>query len=213
RRETDAAFAELLSACRIETEERPAVNHTTLRIPRYSSENKEQKNADDRLSIFEGELNHGDWVTSVAISPDGAWAVSGSRNRIIKIWDLESGKCRKELKGHTSDVKVVAFTPDGKRIVSGSNDASIRVWVAISGGEIATLKGHTLYVRALATLANNSYVLSAQVVIGADGKHKLWDLNSASCLMTIQYSKHAGGAFSCAVNRQGTRAISGHRDG
>ncbi|HYV82100.1 MAG TPA: TIR domain-containing protein, partial [Pyrinomonadaceae bacterium] len=214
RDETDAAFTELLTACRTETEEQPAVKSTTREeIPRDIDEHQTLRITKSPLAVFERELNHGDWVTSVAISPDGTRAVSGSRNKVIKIWDLKSGKCRNELRGHTSDVKVVAFTPDGKRIVSGSNDETVRVWDANSGREIATLRGHTLYVRALATLANNSQVLSAQDVIGSDGSLKLWDLDSASCLMTIQYSKYAGGAFSCAVNRQGTRAISGHRDG
>ena len=32
-------------------------------------------------------------------------------------------------------------------------------------------------------------------------------------MKTIQYGQYVGGAFSCAVNRDGTRAVSGHRDG
>ena len=46
-------------------------------------------------------LGHQDWVKSVAVSPDGSWAVSGSFDTTLKIWDLNSGKCQATLEGHT----------------------------------------------------------------------------------------------------------------
>ncbi len=47
-------------------------------------------------------LGHQDWVKSVAVSPDGSWAVSGSFDTTLKIWDLNSGKCQATLEGHTN---------------------------------------------------------------------------------------------------------------
>ena len=32
-----------------------------------------------------------DWVCSIAFSPDGKRIVSGSWNRVLKIWDAETG--------------------------------------------------------------------------------------------------------------------------
>ncbi len=215
RKETDEAFAELLTACRIEREEARDVRSTTKKKPpRQGSNRGKLKSTTNRLAVFEREFGtHESWVFSVAISPDGNWAVSGSRDRIIKIWDWKSGECLRELEGHTGDVNAVAITPDSKRIVSGSDDKSVRVWDAKTGGELAKLEGHTSLVRTLVTLADNSHALSAQDTREADGNFKLWDLNSASCLKTIQYGKYAGRAFCCAVNREGTRAISGHFNG
>ena len=49
------------------------------------------------LKVLEG---HTDDVNSVALTPDGRKAISGSM--IIRSgWDLESGVCLKVLKGHT----------------------------------------------------------------------------------------------------------------
>ncbi|VFM97021.1 MAG: WD domain-containing protein, G-beta repeat-containing protein [Candidatus Kentron sp. G] len=71
---------------------------------------------------------HTGWVQSVAVSPDGKWAASGSRDNTVRIWALETGECRAVLTGHTDDVNAVAITPDGKRVLSASDDNTVRVW-------------------------------------------------------------------------------------
>jgi WD40 repeat protein len=51
--------------------------------------------------------------------------ISGSNDRTIRIWDLESERCLKILKGHTNSVSSV-FVYDNK-IISGSVDKTIRI--------------------------------------------------------------------------------------
>ena len=41
-----------------------------------------------------------DYVLSVDISPDGAWIVSGSKDRGVQFWDPKSGKAQFMLQGH-----------------------------------------------------------------------------------------------------------------
>ena len=43
-----------------------------------------------------------------------------------RIWDVESGKEKAKLEGHTNRVTSVAISSDGKTIVSGSWDTTIR---------------------------------------------------------------------------------------
>jgi WD40 repeat protein len=64
----------------------------------------------------------------VAVSPDGLLAFSGSRDRTVKVWDLERGKEIASLSGHTDAVWAVTVTPDGRRIISGSLDRTLMVW-------------------------------------------------------------------------------------
>ena len=52
------------------------------------------------------------------MTPDGKRAVSGSDDKTLKVWDLESGRELRTLEGHADWVKAVAVTPDGKRAVS-----------------------------------------------------------------------------------------------
>ena len=50
------------------------------------------------LRTFTG---HSDWVTSVAIAPDGRTALSGSLDKTLKLWDLASGKELRTFTGHS----------------------------------------------------------------------------------------------------------------
>ncbi|MBM3475303.1 MAG: TIR domain-containing protein [Armatimonadetes bacterium] len=77
------------------------------------------------LHTLEG---HTDAVLSVAVTPDGRQAVTGSYDETVRVRDLASGACLRTLEGHTGGVLSVAVTPDGKHLVSGSDDATARVW-------------------------------------------------------------------------------------
>ena len=46
---------------------------------------------------FEG---HYMTVSSVAISEDGKWVVSGSDDKTVKLWNLETGDCTHTFEGH-----------------------------------------------------------------------------------------------------------------
>ncbi|MGB7545597.1 MAG: TIR domain-containing protein, partial [Methanothrix sp.] len=133
RQETQAAFEELLAACRKESEAEPATRSELKKKPRRRKpKQKKPREQAEPLAVLERKLTgHGDRVLSVAVSPDGKWAASGSSDRSVKIWDLESGKCRRTLKGHQDKVGSVAITPDGKRILSGSSDNTVSVWDAV----------------------------------------------------------------------------------
>ena len=76
---------------------------------------------------------HTDSVTSVAFNHDGTKIVSGSEDKTIRVWNVDTGECILTLKGHTDYVKSVAFNHDGTKIVSGSDDKTIRVWNVDTG--------------------------------------------------------------------------------
>ena len=78
-------------------------------------------------------------MSSVAVSPDGRRIVSGSDDRTVAVWDLESGTRIHQLTGHQKEVNSVAVSPDGRRIVSGSDDHTVAVWDLESGQRLASL--------------------------------------------------------------------------
>jgi WD40 repeat protein len=86
----------------------------------------------------------------VSVTPDGSLAISGSDDRTLKVWELESGRAVQTLEGHAGPVWAVAVTPDGSRAISGSDDGTLKVWDLESGRAVQTLKGHARPVSAVA---------------------------------------------------------------
>src|SRR5438067_1867810 len=85
---------------------------------------------------------HTDPVSSLAYSPDGKTLASGSGDRSIKLWDVQTGKEQATLKGDTDSARSVVFSPDSKALASGSYK-EIKLWDVATGQEQATFKGHT----------------------------------------------------------------------
>lgn len=52
--------------------------------------------------------------------------VSGSRDRTIRVWDVETGACKHILKGHTASVLSLQY--DDQILVSVSSDGQVFVW-------------------------------------------------------------------------------------
>lgn len=67
-------------------------------------------------------------VNAVAITPDGRFALSGSSDSTLKLWEISAGLEIMTFTGHTSSVETVAITPDGRYALSGSEDNTIKIW-------------------------------------------------------------------------------------
>src|SRR6187397_3398888 len=70
---------------------------------------------------------HGGPVRALAISADGATAVSGSFDSSAIRWSLTRNAAEQVLRFHESAVNAVALMPDG-RIVTGGSDGKIAIW-------------------------------------------------------------------------------------
>eukprot|EP00927_Polykrikos_kofoidii_P002879 TRINITY_DN11151_c0_g1_i1.p1 TRINITY_DN11151_c0_g1~~TRINITY_DN11151_c0_g1_i1.p1 ORF type:complete len:458 (-),score=68.23 TRINITY_DN11151_c0_g1_i1:87-1460(-) len=75
-------------------------------------------------------LDHGGALAGAAFSPDGAQVVTYAMDPpfAVKLWDVGSGKCLHELKGHQSSVCSAAFSPDGSRLLTAAEDRTARLW-------------------------------------------------------------------------------------
>jgi WD40 repeat protein len=146
-------------------------------------------------------------VDSVAITPDGWFAVSSS-GYILRVWEIASGKCVRVIntdKSHTEMVCSVAITPDGQFVVSGSADKTIRFWKLASGKRFRPLEGHTQRVNSVALTADGRYAVSAS----DDNTLRVWNLRNWKCIRML--SGHTS-VCSVALTPDDRFAVSGSRD-
>jgi WD40 repeat protein len=67
-------------------------------------------------------------VTALALSADGRRAISGSLDRTVRLWGVDTGEELYRFTGHTDVVGGVALSPDGRLALSGGADATVRLW-------------------------------------------------------------------------------------
>ena len=77
---------------------------------------------------------HSDNTWTLAFSPDGKTLATGSKDKIIKLWNVEDGTELITLTGHESRVSTLVFSPDGKTLASGSR--KLYLWDVEEGIEV-----------------------------------------------------------------------------
>ncbi|KAJ3275406.1 Platelet-activating factor acetylhydrolase IB subunit alpha [Terramyces sp. JEL0728] len=74
------------------------------------------------------------------------YLASVSRDRHIKIWNIQSGECIHSLTGHENWVRGLCFYPSGLLLATVSDDCTLRIWNLVEGRAIKTIKSHTQFV-------------------------------------------------------------------
>ncbi len=113
-------------------------------------------------------------INSIAITPDGKLLASGSEDKTIRLWNLETFQVISTLTGHARSVKSVAFSPDGTILATGSDDQSVKLWDLDQGEEICTFSGHSHAVKSVAFSPDGKVLASGSW----DKTIKLWDIQT-----------------------------------
>ena len=124
-----------------------------------------------QVTIFSG---HTDGVPSLTFSLDGAFLVSGSYDKNVKLWDVQTGGVVKTFCGHTDMVLSVSISSDCTTIASGSYDKTIRLWHVQAGDCFHVIDGFKKEVNSVSFFPTNP-----QLLISAfeDNTVQQWDIN------------------------------------
>jgi len=151
---------------------------------------------------------HDHFIQDIVISSDGQFALSGSWDSTLRLWDLNFGTTTRRFVGHTKDVLSVAFSADNRQIVSGSRDKTVKLWNTL--GECKyTFEGHTEWVSCVRFSPNtqNPIIVSG----GWDKLVKVWNLSS--CKLRTNLVGHTGYINTVTVSPDGSLCASGGKDG
>jgi small GTP-binding protein len=74
------------------------------------------------------QLDIGRGIYAYEFSPDGKRFLTGSDDHIVRLWDVETGRCLRVLEGHVHLVIGVMWSADQRRAFSGDSEGGIRVW-------------------------------------------------------------------------------------
>jgi len=117
------------------------------------------------------------FITSMAISPDNHWLVTGSAvDRTACVWDLTAtlpGVLRQVCTGHQGGITCLAISPDNHWLVTGSSDKTLRVWELTAQGSNANarvLNGHRDAIESVAFRPDNHGLITRS----ADGEICSW---------------------------------------
>ncbi|TPX32848.1 hypothetical protein SmJEL517_g04124 [Synchytrium microbalum] len=67
-------------------------------------------------------------VYCLATNPAGSILVSGSPEKLVRIWDPRSNKRVLKLTGHRDNIRSVLVSEDGRWVLSASSDTTIKLW-------------------------------------------------------------------------------------
>ena len=149
-------------------------------------------------------------VFTEGFSADGKSMTAVSPERVIRLWDVETGKSQLEFTGHAGPVTSVTFSQDGKVLATASGDRSegdgaIHLWDVSTGRHLREIRGHTESVCSVSFAPDGKSLVSGS----HDGTVRLWSPETGEPEKVLQGH---GGAVTFVGFNEANMLITGSLD-
>ena len=142
-----------------------------------------------RAQLLKTLTGHADWVWSLVFIPQGyvdtaaqrfPALISGDGNKVVKLWNANSGQCLKTWQGYTAMVQTIAFSASGNSLCSGSSDGLLRLWNAHTGDMLSIFNSNECRILSVAFSPDERLVASS-------GKSlQIWNAQTGELLHRVQ---------------------------
>ena len=164
---------------------------------------------------------HTSTIRGLAFTPDGRQLVSGSQDKTIRVWDADTGKSVRIIRGEVAPgswgaIYNIALSPDGRWLAVGGflgdeRDPAavsvVRLYDFASSELQALLKGHVDVVWTLAFSPDSKRLVSGSF----DKTAIVWDLPTRQ--QVFRLAEHAGSVKAVAFTSDGRQIVTGSEDG
>ena len=150
---------------------------------------------------------HQDTVLSLRFSPDGKTLASSSADRMIKLWNVETGEQQKALEGHTHHVTAIAWSVTGRQLFSASADKTIKIWDVAAAKATRTIQGLKSEVTNLADVGRDNRL----AVVTGDGYFRVYRADNGAT--ETNQEMQGDYLYGLARDREGTSFIVSGVDG
>jgi WD40 repeat protein len=148
------------------------------------------------MAIKHRMLGHSREISTVDISRDGHYGITGSYDKTIRQWNLINGSCEKIYKGHKTLITAIRYSPDGRYIYSGglSMDEednlpgdSLRSWDTKTGDCLRVFDGVFSDIHCMAISPDGNTLVSAGG--SCTGTIQKWDIKTGESLGGIRLAE------------------------
>ena len=164
---------------------------------------RDRKVETKRLRGFPG---HTQAITALAFAPEGRMAVSGSRDRSLRLWNLDTGENLRSYTGHGEDLPAAAISTDERSLFSAGADGKLKHW------DTLTAQGRDVIAQQ-SPITALSLSRDGKSLLAGDGSGVLRILDVPSDAVAREWRGHEGGVVQAAWSNDGRRVLSGGRDG
>ncbi len=147
-------------------------------------------------------------IWTLALNPKKKILVSGTKQGNLGLWDLKTGKLRKEWKAHFGPIRNLTLSPDAKTVVSGGVDQVAFLWDTQTGQKLHTYGSQALDLSGAADFHPEGRYLALG---GADGFVQVVDTESQKTIYRVKFAK--GKIFPVRIEPRSQRLYAGGEDG
>ena len=127
-------------------------------VPSRSGELKLWKTSDGTLARDFKDA-HSDTIFAISFSASGKLIATGAADKLVKIFDVESGKLLRPCEGHTHHVLGVSWKRDARTLASCGADNVIKIWDLVTGEQKKTIDGFKKDITSIHYLDSRSELL------------------------------------------------------
>ncbi len=141
------------------------------------------------------QKGHSAAVKSLELSSDGKYLYTGSRDKTIKMWDVESGLEIKTFFGHESTINNISKSNITNVFASSSADLMVKLWDVKKGKIIWTSPKSKNYMTAVALSPDGQSI----AVGGYDDKMLVYDINTSDTIVSLKVDSDRGTGYGVAL--------------